>query len=190
MKRVTIPSFVLLVALLLVAPVAEATQIILQSPQQMGQTSELVVRGKVSTVHSYWNETHTKIFTETTVDVDEAYKGQAGATARVVQMGGVVGNVRVHVHGAIVWSRGEEVLLFLEPDGRGAHRVSGFSQGKFLVERDPATGKAFVTGPALDDVEILGAPVRDDRQVSPRPVRTPLDQFVDKALGRRPEGGR
>lgn len=190
MKRIATLLFVLYAALLLIAPAAEATQIILQSPQQMGQASDLVVLGKVSTVRSYWNESRTKIFTETIIDVDEAYKGQAGAAARVVQMGGVVGNVRMHVHGAIVWSAGEEVLLFLEPDGRGAHRVSGFSQGKFIVERDPASGKAFVTGPVLDGVEILGAPVRDGREVSPQPVRTPLDQFVDTALGRRPEGGR
>jgi hypothetical protein len=190
MRRVTISSIALLVAALVFAGAAQATQIILQTPQQLGQASPLVVRGKVSTVRSYWNETHTKIFTETVVQVDEAYKGQATSTARVIQMGGVVGNVRMHVYGALAWQTGEEVLLFLEPDGHGAHRVCGFSQGKFLIERDPATGEAFVVGPALDDVEVLGAPSRDGRRVSPRPARTPLDQFVDKALGRRPEGGR
>jgi len=184
MKRTTVGIAALLVLLAAFATV-DATQIMYKSPRQMGSESALVVRGKVTGVRSFWNESRTRIFTETTVAVDETYKGGVTTTARVVQPGGVVDNARMNVHGALTWRSGEEVLLFLEPLRGGGHRVSGFSQGKFNVERDPATGEAFITHPAMEGVEILGAPGGGDQQVVPAATRTPLDQFVDQALGRR-----
>ena len=49
------------------------------------------------------------------MSVDESFKGDAGSSLRIVQLGGVVGNVRMTVHGAIQWHAGKEVVLFLEP---------------------------------------------------------------------------
>lgn len=163
---------------------ARATQIEYVSPRQMGEESALVVRGKVTSVRSLWNETRTKVLTETVIQVDETYKGDGVGTARVVQLGGVVGNMRVHVHGAIVWHAGEEVLLFLDRANEGDYRVAGFSQGKFNVERDPETGEAFIKRPVLD-VEVLGAPPAEENVAVAGAERTPLEEFVKRALGRR-----
>lgn len=182
--------FVLSLALFALVPTARATQIIYQAPEQMGQEATLVVRGVVSHVQSFWNETHTKIFTETIVAVDQTYKGREVRTARLVQMGGVVGNVRVHVHGALSWRAGEEVLLFLEPDNRGSLRVTGFSQGKFDIERDPATGEMFITRPALD--AIAGAGVSGAQGViegAGGTAKVRLGEFLDRALGTGTKGG-
>ena len=94
MKRTTSGALLLLVLLICAGP-ADATQVIYQSPQQMGTESALVVRGRVTGIHSYWNESQTKIFTETVIAVDETYKGSGAPTVRVVQPGGVVGNRRM-----------------------------------------------------------------------------------------------
>lgn len=188
MRRLSIFIPTTLAAIVLVfagTPLALATQIVYRTPQQMGQQSSLVVQGEVTGVRSYWNEKRTKIFTETLVQVDQAYKGTNPGTVRVVQLGGTVGNVRVTVAGALQWKRGEEVLLFLEQATDEAYQVSGFSQGKFNIERDPVTGEAFVRRQALEGVEILLAP-QADQQVSPsRSFNVPLKRFIDDALNLR-----
>jgi hypothetical protein len=159
-----------------------STQIIYRSPNQMGLESPLVVQGKVSSVQSFWNEKQTKIFTETVIEIEQTFKGQNRRSARILQLGGVVDNVRMTVHGALSWKPGEEVLLFLEEYDSDRFRVAGFSQGKFNIERDPATGDPFVSRPALEGSEVLGAPGKEHAVPATRPVRVPLQQFVNEAL--------
>ena len=114
--------------------------------------------------------------------MNATHKGAARSTVRVVQLGGVVGNVRQTVAGALSWQPGEEVVLFLEAMPDGGHRVSGFSQGKFRVERDPDTGRAFVQSPPLDGVELVGAP--DGALPAGDMEKTTVDRFIRQALGR------
>ena len=64
---------------------------------QMVENSALVVTGRVSGVESYWNEQNTKIFTKTTVTVDETFKGGHHSRVELIQLGGTVGNIRVNV---------------------------------------------------------------------------------------------
>ena len=187
MKRIILLTCV--VAMLMIGAV-EATQIVHQTPKQMGEESALVVRGKVSSVRSFWNDSNTKILTETVIAIDESYKGGGDATARVLQLGGVVGTVRMHVHGAPSWTRGEEVVLFLEPIDAINYRVSGLSQGKFKVERDPVTGDAFITYPMMDGAEVLGTPSADGDGRTPHSARMPLSKFIDDALGAASREGR
>jgi hypothetical protein len=177
-------------AAVLLTGAVEATQIIYQTPRQMGDEASLVVRGKVASVRSFWNDSQTKILTETVIAIDESYKGDGDVTARVLQLGGVVGTVRMHVHGAPPWTRGEEVVLFLESIDAASYRVSGFSQGKFKVERDPVTGEPFVSYPMMDGVEVLGAPSADGEGGVPRSVKMPLDVFIGDALGTSQREGR
>jgi len=172
--RVSIPVLIILTLSV------QATQIIYRSPQQMGEESALVVSGRVTGVRSYWNDTNTKIFTETRVAVDQSYKGGAGGTVSVVQLGGVVGHVQMKVEGALAWNPGDEVLLFLEPFSDDRYMVYGLSQGRYEIERD-VRGRPFVSRGAFEGVEMLDAP--EDR--SPETERVPLDTFIDKALGGR-----
>ncbi len=164
---------------------AYATQIAYRSPQQLGDESALVVRGRVQSVESYWNSKHTKIFTRTRIAVDETYKGSARTTIDVIQLGGVVGNVKVTVQGALQWRVGEEVLLFAEPYDAGSYQVSGFSQGKFRIGRDLATGTAYVEAPPLEGVSLVGAPAPQAPSRTTLRQRVTLDEFVSQALGRR-----
>ncbi|MEE9271364.1 MAG: hypothetical protein V3V49_14010 [Candidatus Krumholzibacteria bacterium] len=61
---------------------SEATQVLHRSPQQLGQQSSLVVRGTVAGVRSFWNDKHTKFFTETEITVDQSYKGEQSPSVR------------------------------------------------------------------------------------------------------------
>jgi hypothetical protein len=150
-----------------------------RSPKELAHESQLVVDGKVSSVRSYWNEDHSKILTEAVVAVGSTYKGGPTPSVRVVQLGGVVGNVRMTAHGAPLWKSGEEVLLFLEPALPGTFQVAGFSQGKFLIERDPQTGRAFVKPAMPVDGPDAGAPATD---ASRAPERLTVQQFIDRVL--------
>jgi hypothetical protein len=140
-----------------------------------------VVLGRVESSESYWNEKQTKIFTRTRIAVDHAYKGIAGPTVEIVQIGGTVGPIKVTAHGSLTWRPGDEVLLFAEPLDAGSYRVSGFSQGRFKVERHPETGEPFIRAPRQEGVQILGAPAGGEAQISTRGV--PLEEFVSRALG-------
>jgi hypothetical protein len=173
------------VILLLPGSSVLATQVLHRTPAQLGQQSTLVVRGRVTNVESYWNTSRTKIFTRTSVAIDETYKGRPVGAVTVVQMGGVVDGVRVTVAGALAWRQGEEVVLFLEPYEAGSFHIAGFSQGKFEVERDPDSGEPFVRQPAVDGVEYMRISPTGDNVPAQVSVTTkmPIAQFINRALG-------
>ncbi len=150
------------------------------SPAELGRGASVVARGEVTGVRSFWNAKHTKILTEVSVRTEETYKGTADGTLRILQLGGTVDNVRVTVHGAVAWTPGEEVLLFLEPAPDDALQVSGLSQGKFLVVRDPRSGEPLVTRQALQGLELTGETTGE----ATAPMDgVPLKRFLDEALG-------
>ena len=178
----TIPALIAALCLTIFPMATLATKIIPMNPETLAQTATTVVRGTVTSVESYWNTTHSKIFTETVIAVDESYKGAPGAEVRLVQLGGEVDGVRVTVHGALFWDRGEEVVAFLEPYQGDRFHVVGFSQGKFKVERDPVTGRAFIHRPHQEGVELVGDDGHQHNQQT-SVSREPLDQFLARALG-------
>ena len=161
---------------------AGATQILYKSIEDLGRESTSVVQGNVVGINSFWNETRTKIFTETVIAVEETYKGTEAGEVIILQLGGVVDNVRVTVHGALQWSLGEEVVVFLEPYREGKFLVSGFSQGKFQVERDKSTGQATISRPAIEDAQLFDTPDNNTGKAGIQKI--PLDQFIRQALGR------
>jgi hypothetical protein len=171
-----------MLALVLLVTVADATQVLYRTPQQLGSDATLVVDGRVTGVRSYWNDSRTKIITEATVAVDGTHKGNPRSSVTVVQLGGVVGHVRQTVHGALQWHPGEEVLLFLEDAFPGTFQVAGFSQGKYHIERDPR-GRRFVRQASPGGAELVGSPGASTRETTP--TKLSLDQFIDQALGRK-----
>ncbi len=175
----------LCLAIAVLTTLASGTEILYLSPQELGQQSELVVRGRVLGVQSYWNDKHTKIFTRTCIRVDETYKGPGRSAIDLIQLGGVVGNVKVTVHGASHWEVGEEVLLFAEPYDTETFQVSGFSQGKLRILRDQETGLPYVQAPSMEGVRVLRALPGQEPAAAPTVQRIPLEEFLNQALGRR-----
>ena len=169
------------VVVIMTASAALATSIIERTPEELAQASALVVEGKVAGVRSYWNQDHSRIYTETTVDVDGTYKGAAGSRVRVLQPGGVVGNVRMTAHGALGWTKGEEVLLFLEASNGSAYEVAGFSQGKYTIERDRTSGQKYVRQASPENTRgAQSAPGADATRATND--RVPMQQFLDRVL--------
>ena len=155
---------------------AAATQARYLSPESLGETAERVVRGTVIEVRPHWNPPRTRILTETVIDIAEDYKGAGPSVVRLLQFGGVVDGVRMSVAGALDWTVGEDVVLFLEESLPGRHRVSGFSQGKFSIGRDTITGIEVVRQAGLGAAELVGAPVDEIRD------SMPLDELLERAL--------
>lgn len=182
--RVLLWTGVLVTTLAVVAPrPLHATQIEHRALPALASDAELVVEGRVVAQRSFWNSARTRILTETEVAVDRAHKGRGPSTVTVVQMGGVVDGMRMTVQGAVSWRLDEEVLLFLEPSLPGRHRLAGFSQGKFRIEVDPATGERVAVRPALGGVELLGADAADTS------LRLPVERLLERAQ-LRVDGGR
>jgi len=183
MRRSMLRTAAALAALAGFACHASASQIVMMTPKQMAEHSEMIVAGRVDRVSASWNEAHTKIFTRIDVTVEDSYKGDGRRHVEVLQLGGVVGNVKVTVEGALEWRSGDEVLLFLEPYPGGMFQVAGMSQGRFEIERDPETGERYISRAALTGIELMGTdgtPAKGAGSVE----KVPLEQFISEALAK------
>jgi Matrixin len=106
------------------------------SDDQLANSSELVLRGRVLEITSGWDTSVNSIYTYVTVAVDEVFKGVL-STDRITikQLGGVAGEIGLHVEDQPSFVSGEEVLLFLEVRPRDQTLyTSALWQGKFGLE--------------------------------------------------------
>lgn len=139
----------LLLAALAAPPPVSATTVVAMDVRALVARSTDIVVGEVTAVRPRWSADRSRIVTEVTVRVTEAVRGEA-AELTLVQPGGELEGYRYTVEGAPVFRRGEETLLFAVRGRDGRPQVSGLSQGKFDIRRDPATG-ARVLSRALPD---------------------------------------
>lgn len=80
------------------------------------------------------------VWTLTTFEVTEAWKGEPPPRFTIRLPGGEAAGRRVAVEGAPRFAIGEEVVLFLEP-ARGSYmNIVSWAQGTFRVRRNPHTG--------------------------------------------------
>ena len=181
-----------LAALVVAALPATASTFVAMDRAEMARTSDAVVVGEVTAVHSSWNEDATAIITEAFVKVDETIAGQAPGVVIVRTFGGQVGAVMIEAHGFPTFDEGERVVLFLE-GAEGVARVVGYQQGQYriirrsdnvevamptvdhgasLLHRDgsPAAAPMAVTLDALRS-EVRNATVRADRDNTVNRIR-------------------
>ncbi|MDZ7698923.1 MAG: hypothetical protein U5R49_19020 [Deltaproteobacteria bacterium] len=87
------------------------------STEELTRASETVVIGEVEDVKSQWNEDGSSIVTRATVLVSEAVKGKVRDSRVTVEYrGGEVGDVGMRVSDTPSLKKGENVILFLEPE--------------------------------------------------------------------------
>jgi hypothetical protein len=158
----------------------------------MSRDAELIVRGRVVSIEfrraGPSNDVHTFVTLDPLV-VD--YGSHSQATLTLVFWGGELDGARYELSGMPRFQEGEEVLLFLYGNGVYVNPIVGWSQGRFDVERDPATGSEYLVdalGRAVMGVEggalqlgepsAVGAPLQraSARDEAPPPMR--LDDFV------------
>ena len=122
---------------------AGATTLLHMPLAKMSQTAKVIVRARCVGNSTRWDAG--EIWTFTTFDAEETWRGSPSARFTVRLLGGRLGNLTSSVSGIPRFSAGEDVILFLEPTRRGDFSVVGWEQGTFRVRRDPSTGDASVT---------------------------------------------
>jgi hypothetical protein len=116
---------------------AAATTMATLSDDQLVDASSAIVRG---TVVEQWTEQDAlhQVWTRTQVQVDSVLKGHLpGDTIVVDQIGGSWGGRQTDVPGAVRYSVGEDVLLYLSATSTGRLSTVGMTQGKLTVRLDP-----------------------------------------------------
>lgn len=135
----------------------EATTLVyLPFEKQCSEAKVIVVARAVKQI-SAWDETRSRIYTDTDFSVEEAVKGGISGSLTVRYLGGTVGELAQSVAGSPSFTVGSKYVLFLEPGSGGRYRVVGFSQGCYQVLSESG-GKATVK-PQLasaEGVRILG----------------------------------
>lgn len=113
--------------------------------------------------------------TEVVAAVERVLKGRlAGGTVRVRMPGGLGADGRgLRIFGAPGFREGERALLFLEPDGRGSHRLVHFFLGAF---REAVAGGRRVAVRDLSEATEVRVEEPGVKRVDP-PRREPLRDF-------------
>lgn len=155
---------------------AHATTLVWLSLDQLAQAASEIVRGRVLSQETRWNDSHTRIVTVTTLAVEQSFRGHAPSRIEIEQPGGTIGNIHVHVAATVRFFPQSRYLLFLEPSLAGPPRylVVGMMQGAFRIYREESSGQERVILP-------LGALARGSGAAAPRgavPGPTlPLQEF-------------
>jgi hypothetical protein len=109
------------------------------STPELTQQAEAVVRGKVKDMKSEWDPERRFIWTLVTISVSHSIKGNSPEKQDVVVKipGGEVGDIGQKTEDAPIFTKGEEVLLFLQPEvyrEKKVFRVTGNFQGKHTIK--------------------------------------------------------
>jgi hypothetical protein len=113
-------------------PDLAGTEMIKMSMEELTAEADTIVMGKVIKHESAWNDEHTAIFTDVTVEVAEVMKGSPGAEVTFRIAGGIVGQIGMRTSNDPVFKDGEHVVIFLSTKAAPSS-VVGFFQGKYSV---------------------------------------------------------
>ena len=148
---------------------ARATTVIPITLDRMTASSDVILHGEVLSsrvVAVAGNERHLQ--TVVTVRVDRLLKGPKGTGEVTLRLpGGKLGKWAMQIPGMPTFKAGEEVVLFLEKT-RTSWALTGLSQGKFTVYRDPKDGTRRVRR-HLDGVHFVGFDPKGQFSPQPRP---------------------
>ena len=128
----------ILTMLAALAVTAAATTLARMSVAQMSRAAQVIVRAQCEANATGWDAG--EIWTFTTFEVEEVWRGEASAQISVRLLGGRAGNVTSSVAGIPRFRPGEEVVLFLERTERGDFSIVSWEQGTFRIRRDIGTG--------------------------------------------------
>lgn len=131
------------VAWLVTASDAPGTTLARMSVNEMTRHAAIVIRARCLANRVQWDSG--EMWTFTTFAAEETWKGATAETVRVRLLGGRAGDVTSTVAGVPRFRVGEEVVLFLEPTGRGDDSVVSWIEGTFRIHRDIKSGRETVT---------------------------------------------
>jgi hypothetical protein len=125
------------------AATTQATTLARMSVEQMSRAASEVVRARCVGNSAAWDGG--EIWTFTTFDVEETWRGTAQGRITVRLLGGRTEKYTSYVPGVPRFRAGEDVVLFLQQTSRGDFSVVSWEQGTFRIGRDLATGEERVT---------------------------------------------
>ncbi len=138
-----------------------ATTVIPPTFDELVSQAELIFQGTVTNVQSQWTgeggQRH--IVSYVTIQVEDALKGNPGASYTMRMLGGTVGEETMEVSDAPKFKVGDREILFVENNGRQFIPLVGIMFGRFQVQRDERTGADIVLnneGKAVTDLAQLG----------------------------------
>ena len=161
MERVLKPKFltslVLLVFLLGCAQSSFATTAIVPPDDDMIIGARVIVKGRILSIESRFDEQQGRIFTYIKLKVQEVLKGQITERKIVIkELGGQVGDRLSVVYGNPEFALGEHVLMYLDTWKDGSLRTYQMFLGKFSIVKDEKTGHEFaVRGTGDEHVVVL-----------------------------------
>jgi hypothetical protein len=178
-------------AALVISNAAAATLLIGLDLKDLAARANDIVVADVAAVSADWTADHRRIVTTIDLTVVEGWKGAAtaGAHLRVVQPGGVVGNIAMHVDGMPRFSTGERALLFLRGGWQRAG-VVGMAQGKRSIHRD-VSARWMVGGAdraGADLVHARGAPATSFADTGPRELEALREEVAADVRAEAPAG--
>ena len=179
MKRVPRPNwltpFALFVCLLGCAQSSSATTAIAIPDDDLIIGARVIVKGKILSIESSFDEQQGRIFTYVKLKVQEVLKGQITERKIVIkELGGRVGDRISVVYGNPEFALGEQVLMYLDTWKDGSLRTYQMFLGKFSIVKDEKTGHEFAVRSTGDEHVVVlpahdgqkGAAITDRMEVS------------------------
>ncbi len=164
----------LLSAFVAAAVPAPALTVLPATFEELVRESVSVVHGRVRDVQGRWTSDRRTIESTVTLDVYDAFKGTATATATFVVPGGEAGGRILVMPGAPSFHPGDEVVVFLRGQAPSMPQPVGLSLGVYRVAHGTPGGPAMVVP---SPVHAAAAPVVVRRGTAARQVR-PLAAFA------------
>jgi hypothetical protein len=137
------PAFFAFCASVLACASVTPTTLAHMSVAKLTHVSRLILRARCVENSTAWDAG--EIWTFTTYEPAEVWKGSAQSRVRVRLLGGRIGNLTSNVSGVPRFRTGEDVVLFLAPTARGDFSVVSWVQGTFRIHHDQRTGEDTVT---------------------------------------------
>src|SRR5271154_5502067 len=141
---VNVWRFAFALSLLLATAIeASPTTFVKMSLEQLSSATPLIVRARCQ--GSIVSAVRGEIWTVTSFEVREVWKGNAPAVVRVRLLGGRTAEFTSHVEGVPRFRAGEDLVLFLAALRLGDYSVAGWAQGTFRIQRGGAGASLVVT---------------------------------------------
>lgn len=159
---------------LLVTGLAQAMTLRKMDVESLALASDLILRGVVTGQQVQVDPLSGRPYTDTTIRPQATYKGEAGESVVIRQIGGTVDGITLWVSGTPRFEIGEELLVFLAPH-RGRFVLRGMGQGAFQIRDVAGVPTAFQK---LEDVSVVDpAQGEQARLEHPSPLELPLAEL-------------
>jgi len=172
---------------LMIAATAGATALERMSLAKIAVAAPVIVRARCA--ENSVARAEGEIWTVTTFNVEETWRGSASTQVIVRLLGGRMGDVTSHVSGVPRFTPGEDVVLFLQPTTRGDYSVVSWEQGTFRIHQQAYEQGTYGQESNAQETSGAQATVTQDtaafatfdpatRQFRPSGIRNmPLDEF-------------